>query len=334
MDSQTLSNLSSNTSNNVMNTVSDFNNYFDRLRNITDYNTAMDSFLAEDQRRWSSEEAAIARNFNAVEAAKNRRWQESMSNTAHQREVKDLLAAGLNPILSANGGNGASVTSGATASATAPTGSKGETDKGLSSALVSLLGNNLSAMTKLADTATSALSNQQIADKQMATSELISRISALASMYGADVSAGATRYSADRHANAAMYGADVSAAASQFGALTNANAVRQAAAMSASASRYASDKNYAARIYGSERSYKASKYATDAAKLGMWVSNANTFLGNLGNFVNDWRGDTINGILGMLTGGIGSGGSSGFSGLLGALKGIKGFDKVTGKVLR
>lgn len=62
-----------------------------------------------------------AAEYNSKEAQKQRDWQEQMAATNYQRTVKDMIAAGINPVLAAGAGLGAdTVTSGSAASMGSP----------------------------------------------------------------------------------------------------------------------------------------------------------------------------------------------------------------------
>mgnify|MGYP000335405644 CR=1 FL=1 len=157
------------------------------MQGIAQANNAASAEQARIQRDWQEVQNAKAMEFNANEAAKNRDWQAMMSNTAHQREMKDLMAAGLNPVLSAMNGNGAAVTSGATAQGVTSQGAKGETDTSTNGAIANLLGSILSAQTQLQAANINARTQEAVADKYTAMEQIVASIAASASRYGADM---------------------------------------------------------------------------------------------------------------------------------------------------
>lgn len=99
------------------------NSYYDAVMS--------DNPSAEEPNDWAKMLMSLAQQNNewsAEQAQKQMDFQERMSNTAHVREIADLKAAGLNPVLSAKLGG-----------ASTPVGAQGTTDTSITGSIVQLM---------------------------------------------------------------------------------------------------------------------------------------------------------------------------------------------------
>lgn len=126
----------------------DYSDLLSQVQTIIDKNNAV--LQANTQAQYE---------YNAQEAQKSRDWQEYMSNTAHQREVADLISAGLNPVLSVTGGSGASTPSGATAS-----GSSAGSDTSAANVFGNYLQSLISSATQIMSSNINAKSAENVAN--------------------------------------------------------------------------------------------------------------------------------------------------------------------------
>lgn len=273
-----------------------FNKFSSSAKSIADRNnalalqnareaTAASQQMAREQMAYQTASDQRAMAFSAQQAQMNRDWQESLSNSAHQREVQDLIAAGLNPILSANAG--AYTGSGATAQGFSSSGAMGESFEGaIDTSASGLVGQLVSGLVNTASQAaitgmyTDASKYQ--ADMQYASAKL----AAEASIFNNQNSTSAQKAIAQLNSSTDIQKANIAASSTLGAAGTYAAAQEYAAQLSHDASLNAAQKNYDAAIRNQANQRQITSMnnasALEVAKEAHW----NSQMGSLWNFAN------------------------------------------------